>query len=295
MPRAARTPRELFRCPRRTLSAFDPSRRHEQQSAGGGKPAHHGAPCSRSGFPVWLGRPAISPLGICHRIVPLWRSYAVRVDHGGPIAGSPGRSGDHPLVGRSVRHEVRTCIGRRRVQQRLAAVVLLWLWLPLLRLTAPLRRDLATPASGTWGSPSRRCTSCLDRVHSGTSPVGATVPSRRMTEPRKLGGVYNPSFRACRSRLRHACCSLSGRYGLTSFSVMTWRAKAAAPWGRAVFSTFARRARRFAVPGALRPATRHARYAVEDEDEPCFVGCATTSTDLPSCRMVSSLGAAGRS
>ncbi len=35
------------------------------------------------------GSPGISPSGTCQRIFPLFRSYAVSCDHGGPIADSP--------------------------------------------------------------------------------------------------------------------------------------------------------------------------------------------------------------
>jgi hypothetical protein len=115
-------------------------------------------------------------------------------------------------------------------------------------------------------------------------------------EPRKLGGVNNPSLREFINSSRMAARSASVARGLMSFSVNDWRANGGGLVGCGCVGEL--HSPGTSDCGTGRSSIGHKGLPVtrsKTNRKPNLVACATTSTFFPLCLTVSSFGATGRS
>ena len=131
----------------------------------------------------------------------------------------------------------------------------------------------------------------LGGIHGRGRPACSAAAAGNFDRARKLGGVNSPSLRALRIRSRHSACSSAGMYGFTSFSVRACRAKGGGLVGKGCVG-------HDCSPGTSdfgtgRSSTGQIGWPVRRSStnrNPCLVGWITTSTFLPSCFTVRSLG-----
>src|SRR5690606_25532085 len=149
-----------------------------------------------------------SPFGTCHMIVPVFRSYAVSCDHGGPIA-------ERPLL--CSMKSFGTVYGTKSSSAFGGGCVA--------APAAPCGPPPASRSSAVVGSSFETTNSLPANGSTATLPQFAPpLWPGIITVPRRLGGVYRPSLRYVRKISRTFSRSSSGMYGLMSASVNVSRA-----------------------------------------------------------------------